>query len=298
MDLVDGDQRAPAREEREGEDREDAAEDDQHDPRAPASGRRSHLHPLHGDGLPLGRRQLELSVDGLVAALIEAERRISVGHQAGVRGDARDPAVEPEDEVEDAARVAPHEEERDRGEEHEQPDQPAVEAATPRLVIRGLDGPPAPAEEDPRDGVLRDREQPPLHEHEPARQALGVVDLEPRGVVGHVLERERRVPIGAEGGVRVEADPPGPAEDADVEVEDPARVAPGHEDREERDDREHGEGEPEERQQDVVRNREQPFDDPEPAAQVRIAATLDPERIRLVLSALVCRAHSRTLTRA
>ncbi len=124
------------------------------------------------------------------------------------------------------------------------------------------------AEEDPHDDVVRDREQPRLDEHEPARQLLRIWDVEPRRIVGHVVERERWVPVGAKRGVRVEGDPPGPAEDAEVEVEDAARVPPGEEDREERDDRQDEDRQPQEREHDVVGDRQQPLDEPQPAAQL------------------------------
>ena len=141
----------------------------------------------------------------------------------------------------------------------------------PKLQTQSFDpgGGVAPAaEEEPDHDVVRDREEPPLHEDEATREALRVLDVEPRGIVGHVVERERRIAVGAERAVGVEGDAPRPAEHSEVEVEDPARVAPREEDREERDDREHEEREPQEREQDVVRDREQPLHDPEPAAQV------------------------------
>ena len=114
---------------------------------------------------------------------------------------------------------------------------------------------PGAADEHGDDQVLRQREQPPLHEHEPAGERLGVLDLEPRRVVGHVLERERRVLVGAERAVAVEADAPRPAQDADVELEQPPRVAAGEEDREERDHAHDGERDPEEEEHDEVRDR-------------------------------------------
>src|SRR5581483_12486554 len=59
-------------------------------------------------------------------------------------------------------------------------------------------------------------------------------------------------------------DAPRPAEDAEVEVEDPARIPAGEEQHEEHPDREYEEREPEEQQHDVVRDQEQPLDEPEP----------------------------------
>ena len=102
-------------------------------------------------------------------------------------------------------------------------------------------------------------------------RARAAPDRRPRArrVVGHVVERERRVAVGAERAVGVEGDPPRPAQHADVEVEDASRVAAGEEDREERDDRQHEKAQPEEDEHDVVRDREEPLDEPEPAAQRR-----------------------------
>ena len=108
----------------------------------------------------------------LVASLVEPERRVLVAHQEHVCGDARDPAVEPEDEVEDPPWVARREEQRDRREEDEHADEAGVEAHAPDPVVVGARRRvPAAAEEDPDDDVVRDREQPPLHEDEAARQA-------------------------------------------------------------------------------------------------------------------------------
>ena len=113
---------------------------------------------------------------------------------------------------------------------------------------------------------MRESKEPPLDEHKPARERLGVLDLEPGGVVGHVLEREGRVLVGAECAVGVEADAPRPAEDADVEVEQPFWVAAGEEDREERDHADDSERDPEEEEHDEVRDEQQPFDQPQPTA--------------------------------
>ena len=230
-----------------------------------------------GRGRRLGLDGLRARAVGLVAALIQAERRVSVGHQADVHRHARDPAVQPEDEREDAGRVPVGEEEREAGDHHEQPDEPGVEARAPLVGVR-RDVRTA-AEQDPEDEVVGDREEPPLDEHEAARQLLRVLDREPRGVVRDVVQRERRVPVGAEGAVRVEGDTPRPPEHADVEVEDPARIAARDEDREERDHGQQEEREPEEGQQDVVRDRQCPLDDPEPAAQLGVAAPFDPDGV-------------------
>ena len=103
-----------------------------------------------------------------------------------------------------------------------------------------------------------------------------------RRVVGHVVERERRIAVGAERAVRVERHAPRPAEHSDVEVEDAPRVAARDEDREERDDGQHEKRQPQEREHDVVGNREDPLDEPEPTAETRVELALDADGIRLL----------------
>ena len=220
------------------------------------------------------------------AALVEAERRVLVAHQQDVPRDPRNPAVEPKHEVEELRRIARGEQKRDAGEQDENTDQPRLEAEAPHPVVDLRGCVASSAQQDPDDDVVGDREQPPLHEHEPARQPLRVLDVEPSGIVGYVVERERWVPVGAERSVRVEGDTPRPAEHSEVEVEDAARVATRDEDREERDDRQHQEGEPEEREHDVVRDREQPLHEPEPAAHVRVELALDAHRVGVRLDGL------------
>src|SRR5690349_10369780 len=95
----------------------------------------------------------------------------------------------------------------------------------------------------------------------------------------HVLERERRIAISAKRAVAVEADAPAPAEHADVEVEQPSRVAAGEKDREERDHAHDGERDPEEEEHDEVWDRQQPLDEPEPAAESWRELAGEPERI-------------------
>ena len=55
-----------------------------------------------------------------------------------------------------------------------------------------------------------------------------------------------------------------------------------NEDREERDDGEDQEREPEEREHDVVRDREQPLHEPQPAAHIRVELALDPDWVWLI----------------
>src|SRR4029079_7950122 len=106
-------------------------------------------------------------------ARVERERRVGVGHERGVACDAERPAVEAEHEVEDTAGVAPGEQERDARDQDEQPDEPAAPGPAPVLPFPRE--PAAAAREHPDDDVLGNREQPPLHEDEAPRQALGVL---------------------------------------------------------------------------------------------------------------------------
>ena len=68
----------------------------------------------------------------------------------------------------------------------------------------------------------------------------------------------------------------------DVEVEHAPQVAPGDEDREECDDGEDQEREPEEREHDVVRDREQPLHEPQPAAHIRVELAFDMDWVWLL----------------
>jgi hypothetical protein len=62
-----------------------------------------------------------------VASGVEAEGRVVVGHQGGVGHDAVDPAVQSDDEVEQAGRVTSGEQQSDGGDEDQDPDEPAAE---------------------------------------------------------------------------------------------------------------------------------------------------------------------------
>src|SRR6266511_2662050 len=141
-----------------------------------------------------------------VAAHVEPEWRVRVGHQRGVGGDAEDPAVHAEHELVEGLRVAAGEEQHDAGEEDEQADK--ASGAPHPIVAEACPRRPVAAGKDRDDEVVRQGEQPPLHEHEPAGERLRIVDLEPRRVVGGVLETEGRVLIGAKCAVAVEADAP------------------------------------------------------------------------------------------
>src|SRR5581483_4159877 len=69
------------------------------------------------------------------------------------------------------------------------------------------------------------------------------------------------------------------AEDADVELEQSARIPPREEDREEGDHTDDDEGGPEEDEHDEVRDRQQPLDEPEAAAEIRRELAGELERI-------------------
>ena len=106
-------------------------------------------------------------------ALIEAQRRVPVRHEPCVRHHPRHPAVEPEREVEDSARIPGGEEQHHTREQDEHADEPETGAPRPVVGMRGRGG-PTPTDEDSDDDIVRDGEQPPLHEHEAARQLVGV----------------------------------------------------------------------------------------------------------------------------
>ena len=92
------------------------------------------------------------------------------------------------------------------------------------------------------------RQQPPLDQRQPPGQPLGVGDVQAGRVVRQRTERERRIPVRAQRCVAVVPNPPGPAQHSEVEVEQAARVATGKQDGEQRDHGQHGERDPEERQ--------------------------------------------------
>src|ERR687898_2998019 len=111
----------------------------------------------------------------LRASLVEPEGRINVGHERGIGDNTEDPPVEPHDEVEDPPWIPRREEQSNRGEEHQEEDQAWATAPSPVVLVPApLPTEPASAEEDPEEEVVRDREQPPLHEHEPARQLFRI----------------------------------------------------------------------------------------------------------------------------
>jgi hypothetical protein len=85
---------------------------------------------------------------------------------------------------------------------------------------------PQPAADEQRhDQQLRNDQQPPLHQHQPVGEPLGLGHVQVCLVVGHVGEGERRMAVGAQRPVAVVVHPPGPAQHADVEVEQRSRTA-------------------------------------------------------------------------
>ena len=101
LGAVDDDGGASTGEQGERQQRRDAAHDEQrHASRASPAARRASTASVAGEGAvgastASGFRRL------LLAALVETERRVGVGHQPRVRDDPRDPAVEAEHEIED-----------------------------------------------------------------------------------------------------------------------------------------------------------------------------------------------------
>ena len=110
----------------------------------------------------LGRGEREPA--GLLLARVDAERRVLRRHHGGIRAHPQDPAVEPEHEVGDRARVGAVEEQHEHGDEDEDRDQ--AEARRPGIVRRESGG---GAEEEPGDDVLRNPQQPPAQQ--PIRSA-------------------------------------------------------------------------------------------------------------------------------
>ena len=281
--LVGHQQCEPRDRESEGDEGQHTAHHERHDPAGrPAGGRR--LPALRRTGRWRGRRGRRRRSDrqgpgpSLVAALVEPERRVGVGHQGGIAGHAQHPTVQSQEEVEERLRVATREEHDDAGHHREQRDQAGRHDAS--AVVSAAEVVAGTAQEQPDDQVLRDREQPPLDQDEPAREALRVVHLEVCRVVRDVAEGEGRVAVCPEGAVGVVGDAPLPAQDPDVELEDAARVAPGEEDGEEGHHAEHHEGQPQERQHHVVRDRQQPLEEPQPAADLRVELGIHVDRVR------------------
>jgi hypothetical protein len=97
-----------------------------------------------------------------------------------------------------------------------------------------------------------------------------------RWVVRVVPQAERRVLVGCQRAVCVVLDTLGPAQDTDVEVEDRPRIPPRPHDREESSCAENNKGNPQESENDVVRDRQQPFDCPQPPGERGIKLGIDP----------------------
>jgi hypothetical protein len=189
----------------------------------------------------------------LVAALVEAERWVAVRHQGDVAGDPQNPPVQAEDEVEDRLGIAAGEQQHRTGDQDEQPDEAEAEQ---RLLVGTPDAVRETAEEEPNDQVVGDGQQPPLDQNQSPGEVLGVVDVEMGGVVRHVGQGEWRILVRAQSGIGVVADAPTPAHDPDVEVEQRPRVVRSEQDAEKRHNAGYSEREPEEREHDVVWDRQ------------------------------------------
>ena len=216
----------------------------------------------------------------IVAAHVQPERRVLIGHQPGVAGHPQHPPVHAEHEIEDLLRVPAGHQQHHRGDHGQDADQPEAGPAVVLLAVLPREPQPGPGEQ-AHDDVLRDGQQPPFHQRQPAGQPPRVLDLQVRGI-GRVLgQRERRVPVGAERADRVVLHPPGPPQHPHVELEDGPRVAAGDHDRHHRHRAEHDEAGPQEGQHDVVRDHQHPLDQPEPAGQRRVQRRVHPDRVRL-----------------
>src|SRR5690625_338420 len=79
--------------------------------------------------------------------------------------------------------------------------------------------------------------------------------------------------------MRVIRHPPVPAQNSHVEIKQRARVAAGNQNGEEGDDTDQQERYPQKQQNDIVRDSQYPFDEPEPTGEVWIPGALDMYRI-------------------
>jgi len=169
-----------------------------------------------------------------VRTLVETEGWVLVSHQCDIDDDAVQPAVDADEQVEEAAWVPTGDQQEQAGEDDDQVEQREAGGTRSAEGPAADDGPWVGEQverEDADDEQVRDGEQPGLDQDQSTGEVLGVVDIEVGRIVGPG-QGERRVAVGTQGGVDVEPDPPIPAQDADVEVEQPARVAAGEENRE------------------------------------------------------------------
>src|SRR3954454_21993531 len=135
--------------------------------------------------------------EGVGPLRAQREGRITLRHPHVIRVHARLPAEEADDQVEQAARVLPGEEDRESG----------------RDVADVGDDPEHPEHDEVRD------EQEPVHERPPARDPLlGIGERRPDRIVRLLAERERRVALRGEEVVARHAQDP--AACARQEVED------------------------------------------------------------------------------
>jgi hypothetical protein len=192
-----------------------------------------------------------------------------VGH------DPEHPAVEAEHQVEDRARIAAADQQRHGRHQHQQADQ----AVPDPTAEPGDPADHAPAHEDPGDQVLGKAGDPPSDQRQALALMLWIGDLETGRVIRLVGQGERWVEVGAVRGVGVEGDPPGPAHDPEVEVEETARVATAAGDDDE--GRRGGDRErrPEQDEDEEMRQREQPLEHPQPPRRL-LEPPFDADRIR------------------
>src|SRR5215207_2716071 len=217
-----------------------------------------------------GRRGLGRALD-IDAALIEPEWRVAVGHQRHINQQPVAPPIDSKCKVKKARRITRCEQQRDGRDQHTRADQAGsgIADGTPVLHACGHDITGADKRTD--DEILRKGEQP-LDQRQPTIQLLRVLEVQPFGVVGDIGESERRIPVGTQRRITVKAHPPRPPNHPDIEVEQPFRIPGREQNREEGDHGDYPEREPQENQNDVVRDQQQPLDQPQrPAGLIKKA---------------------------
>jgi hypothetical protein len=106
-------------------------------------------------------------------------------------------------------------------------------------------------------------------------------ELQAGRMIRVVGEGEGWIGVGSQCLVAVVADTPGPAQHAEVVGADRFGVPAGEQHRRIGDHGEYHQAGPEDRQRQVVREQQQPFDEPEPAAQRFVTARLHPQRVKV-----------------
>jgi hypothetical protein len=87
-------------------------------------------------------------------------------------------------------------------------------------------------------------------------QLLRILKVQPRWVVGDIGESKRRIPVSAQRRITVKAHPSRPPNHPDLEVEQALRIPGREQDREEGDHSDYPERQPQEDQNDVVRDQQ------------------------------------------